>query len=112
MYARDPQTVYFWCVTHYNDPAIIALSPWVSLEPILPEVPWADPVNPQSFTAEPVLTSIMAAVSLPSPLFVALTAFLTHRRIRERQNRSSTYSTPTESSLSLKTTGLAFPSSA
>ncbi|BGP57729.1 hypothetical protein JCM8202v2_005376 [Rhodotorula sphaerocarpa] len=36
-------TVYFWCVTHYNDPAIIALSPW-------------------SFTAEPVLTSIMAAI--------------------------------------------------
>lgn len=54
----------------------------------------------------------MAAVRLPSPLFVAPTAFLTHGLIRERQNRSSTYSTPTESSPSLKTTGLAFPSSA
>ncbi|POY74744.1 hypothetical protein BMF94_2220 [Rhodotorula taiwanensis] len=45
--AFSMNTIYFWCVTHYADPQIIAYSPW-------------------SFTAEPILTGFMAAVALPA----------------------------------------------
>lgn len=58
------QTIYFWCVTHYADPQIIAYSPWVSHDCVDGSFELsADPSLTQSFTAEPILTGFMAAVS-------------------------------------------------